>query len=96
MSAHLGSNFSSVNDVQQSPSVLCSYCHLSIVHTVLWHQRDVGQDVSLFLVMQGPEGDASQSSGLDAEENMGISSPLYQIIDVVFDLRARGFLRRQV
>ena len=43
-----------------------------------------------------PEGDANQSSGLDAEENMGISSPLYQIIDVVFDLRARGFLRRQV
>lgn len=41
------------------------------------------------------DADAAQSSGLDAEENMGISSPLYQIIDVVFDLRARGFLRRQ-
>ena len=46
--------------------------------------------------MQGAEGEGAQSSGLDAEENMGISSPLYQIIDVVFDLRARGFLRRQV
>lgn len=46
--------------------------------------------------MQGVEGEGPQSSGLDAEENMGISSPLYQIIDVVFDLRARGFLRRQV
>ena len=40
--------------------------------------------------------ESAQASGLDAEENMGISSPLYQIIDVVFDLRARGFLRRQV
>jgi len=47
-------------------------------------------------LMQGGEGEGAQSSGLDAEENMGISSPLYQIIDVVFDLRARGFLRRQV
>ena len=46
--------------------------------------------------LQAPETDANQPSGLDAEENMGISSPLYQIIDVVFDLRARGFLRRQV
>ena len=46
--------------------------------------------------MQGAEGEGAQPSGLDAEENMGISSPLYQIIDVVFDLRARGFLRRQV
>ena len=45
-------------------------------------------------MMQDTE--AAQPSGLDAEENMGISSPLYQIIDVVFDLRARGFLRRQV
>ena len=40
--------------------------------------------------------EAAQPSGMDAEENMGISYPLYQIIDVVFDLRARGFLRRQV
>ena len=46
--------------------------------------------------MQGVEGEGAQPSGLDAEENMGISSPLYHIIDVVFDLRARGFLRRQV
>lgn len=46
--------------------------------------------------VQGGEVEGGQSSGLDAEENMGISSPLYQIIDVVFDLRARGFLRRQV
>ncbi|KAA6429701.1 MAG: phox domain-containing [Trebouxia sp. A1-2] len=45
--------------------------------------------------VRAAEGEGAQSSGLDAEENMGISSPLYQIIDVVFDLRARGFLRRQ-
>lgn len=50
----------------------------------------------LLSILQGGEGEGAQSSGLDAEENMGISSPLYQIIDVVFDLRARGFLRRQV
>lgn len=45
--------------------------------------------------VRGPETDANPSCGLDTEENMGISSPLYQIIDVVFDLRERGFLRRQ-
>ena len=48
------------------------------------------------VLQAGPDGEAGVSCGLDAEENMGISSPLYQIIDVVFDLRARGFLRRQV
>ena len=34
--------------------------------------------------------------GLDWDENMGISAPLYDIVDVVFGLQTRGFLRRQV
>ena len=33
---------------------------------------------------------------LDWEESAGISAPLYDIVDVVFELRSRGFFRRQV
>jgi hypothetical protein len=33
---------------------------------------------------------------LDWEESAGISAPLYDIVDAVFELRSRGFFRRQV
>jgi len=32
---------------------------------------------------------------LDWEESAGISAPLYDIVDIVFELRSRGFFRRQ-
>ena len=54
------------------------------------------ESIDKMIDRQMQDQESAQASGLDAEENMGISSPLYQIIDVVFDLRARGFLRRQV
>ena len=32
----------------------------------------------------------------DWEEAAGISAPLYEIVDTVFELQSRGFFRRQV
>ena len=34
--------------------------------------------------------------GLDWEDCAGVSAPLYDIVDVVFELGSRGFFRRQV
>lgn len=34
--------------------------------------------------------------GLDWEDSAGVSAPLYDIVDVVFELGSRGFFRRQV
>ncbi|KAK9807024.1 hypothetical protein WJX72_010915 [[Myrmecia] bisecta] len=42
------------------------------------------------------DGEAGCMSRLDWEESAGISSPLYEIVDVVFHLQSRGFFRRQV
>ena len=33
---------------------------------------------------------------MDWEDNIGISAPLYDIIDEIFGLQSRGFVRRQV
>ena len=42
------------------------------------------------------EGDGNGVGGLDWEDSAGISAPLYDIVDVVFELGSRGFFRRQV
>ena len=35
-------------------------------------------------------------SGAALEESAGISAPLYDVVDVLFQLQSRGFFRRQV
>ena len=35
-------------------------------------------------------------SGTALEESAGISAPLYDVVDVLFQLQSRGFFRRQV
>jgi hypothetical protein len=42
------------------------------------------------------EGEGGGVGGLDWEDSAGISAPLYDIVDVVFELGSRGFFRRQV
>lgn len=39
---------------------------------------------------------AAGAVGLDWEDSAGVSGPLYDIVDVVFELGSRGFFRRQV
>ena len=41
-------------------------------------------------------GAAAGALGLDWEDSAGVSAPLYDIVDVVFELGSRGFFRRQV
>ena len=42
------------------------------------------------------DGPAPAAAALDWEESAGVSAPLYDIVDVVFELGSRGFFRRQV
>ena len=42
------------------------------------------------------EAESGGVGGLDWEDSAGISAPLYDIVDVVFELGSRGFFRRQV
>ncbi len=39
---------------------------------------------------------AAGAGGLDWEDSAGVSGPLYDIVDVIFELGSRGFFRRQV
>ena len=42
------------------------------------------------------DAEASAAAALDWEESAGISAPLYDIVDIVFELGSHGFFRRQV
>lgn len=40
--------------------------------------------------------DRDAVSGAALDESAGISAPLYDVVDVLFQLQSRGFFRRQV
>lgn len=48
------------------------------------------------LLGRGDDFEAASGAGLDWEDNIGISAPLYDIVDEIFGLQSRGFVRRQV
>ena len=52
--------------------------------------------LALLHYLQGDDFDAASGAGLDWEDNIGISAPLYDIVDEIFGLQSRGFVRRQV
>lgn len=51
---------------------------------------------SLCIFALQQDGEGAGAGSLDWEDSAGISAPLYDIVDVVFELGSRGFFRRQV
>ena len=47
-------------------------------------------------VLKGVPHDFKEDELADWEEAAGISAPLYEIVDTLFELQSRGFFRRQV
>ena len=44
----------------------------------------------------GRQDSEAAAAAVEWEDSTGVSAPLYEVVDVIFDLGSRGFFRRQV